>query len=135
MLDGELFVLGRIADSLKVRGRPVYAESLEIVLASALELPTSKCAVVASHEAGSEAVTAIVEANPGEWADCALQALRIEVGPSVNITVYATGPRSIPRTTSGKPRRRELSRRLHAGELAVELVARAARPDVIGPAA
>ncbi len=111
---GELFVLGRILDSVKVHGRVVYAESIEARLADAIDALPSKCAVVQLQRAAHDELIAVVERPPGEWVDAAVTLLRTEVGDSLGVRVYAA-PRAIPRTTSGKPRRRALWQSLMDG--------------------
>lgn len=114
LLHGELFVVGRIADSVKVRGKRVYAETLEAAVAATLGIPPGKCVAVASPAAGNDEIAVVVEcpsaANPS--LDDITRVVRSQAGPSVGIKAYRAPPGSIPRTTSGKPRRRELFWRL-----------------------
>ena len=112
MLDGELFVLGRMADCLKVRGRMWHAEGLEHELAERLGLPVTRCAVVARWTDPAGGVAAVVEQPPGDWAVAAAELLRTRLGSTVPVTVHSG---AILRTTSGKPRRRAIWERLAAG--------------------
>jgi acyl-CoA synthetase (AMP-forming)/AMP-acid ligase II len=129
MLDGELFVLGRMGDSIKFAGRHVWAESLEIQVAGALGIAPHRCLVVPAPGAISEIVAVLVEAPREDWADTAASVVRSEVGTSVDIALYAAEPHTILRTTSGKPRRREMWRQLASGGLSAEQVGtRSRRP-------
>jgi len=123
VLDGELFVLGRMGDSVKLGGRHVWAESLEIQIGAALDVSPHRCLVVARPGPVSDVVAIVVEAPPEGWADRVVSLVRSEVGTSVEIVLYEAGQRTILRTTSGKPRRREMWRRLAAGDIDAEQVA------------
>ena len=122
LVDGELFVLGRMGERIKVRGRTVYAEGLEVAIASALETPLSRCVVISTQHTASDAIVAIVERPAGAWAEEVAQVLRGLIGPTLAISVYAAPPGTIPRTTSGKPRRRRLWQQVASGELTPELL-------------
>ena len=122
MLDGELFVVGRMGDSLKLGGRHVWAESLEIQIAAALAVSPHRCVVVPRPGPVSEVVAILVEAPPPGWADRVVSLVRSEVGTSAEIVLYEAERRTILRTTSGKPRRREMWSRLAAGDISAERV-------------
>jgi len=101
-----------MGDSLKLGGRHVWAESLEIQIAAALDVSPHRCLVVPAPGAVSDTVAIVIEAPHRDWADAVLALVRSEVGTSVEIMLYAAEPRTILRTTSGKPRRREMWRQL-----------------------
>jgi fatty-acyl-CoA synthase len=122
LLDGELYVLGRVAESVKVRGRTVYAESLELDIASELGIPTGRCVIISTQHTTSAVLVAVVERPAGEWGEEIGKLLRRQVGPGVQLQVYAAEPGVIPRTTSGKPRRRRMWQALTAGKVAAALV-------------
>jgi acyl-CoA synthetase (AMP-forming)/AMP-acid ligase II len=110
LLDGELYVIGRIGDSLKVRGRKVHAEDLEAALAAVPGVPAGRCAVALGSSDGRGRAVAVVEAAGEEWLPAALTMLRTSLDATVAITVVAARRGTIPRTSSGKPRRRLLFR-------------------------
>jgi fatty-acyl-CoA synthase len=113
--DGELYVLGRMGDSLKVRARTVYVEDLEFKARAAAGL--SQLAVVSMSDGGRPGLAVFAESAPGPWAGQVTQALRAELGPDPEI-VIVSGPRGlIRRTSSGKPQRREMWRLWSAGQL------------------
>ncbi|WP_378615119.1 DUF6001 family protein [Nocardia jiangsuensis] len=104
---GQLYVLGRMGSSLKVRGRSVFMEDLDARIARETGLPKHTFAAVAMPEAGAnQGVVLFAEHAPGDWTDAARKALRAELGPARDCVVV-TGERGlIRRTSSGKPRRR-----------------------------
>ena len=105
---GELFVLGRVGDSIKVRGRSVFAEDLESRLATVDGVRRGKCVVLAGTSAGSDFLVALVEAAAGAWVDDVAGILHAEGGTEVVVSVLAAERGVIERTSSGKPRRRVL---------------------------
>jgi fatty-acyl-CoA synthase len=114
----DLFVLGRMGDSLKVNGANVYVEDLDVKVSAATGLERSRLAAVSAHRAGGSGVVLFVEARPEEtWIEAAGDALRSRLGTDFPIRVIA-GPRGlIKKTTSGKPRRRHMWQLLQADEL------------------
>ncbi len=117
LLDGELFVLGRMATSLKVRGRSVFMEDVEAAVAAECSLVKGRLAAVALPESGSQGVALFAEFEPGPWIAEARTVIRGMLGPAQTVTVV-TGPRgTILKTSSGKPRRRLLWERYLAGAL------------------
>jgi fatty-acyl-CoA synthase len=122
LLDGELFVVGRIADGLKVRGRSVYVEDLEVRAVSAGGISKGRCAVVSSPGPGQGEIVVLIEAQPGPWAERIVRALRTELGTGPKIRVVAGGPGLIRRGTSGKPRRRHMWEEFQSGRLGGQLL-------------
>ncbi|GAA0624259.1 hypothetical protein GCM10010174_49290 [Kutzneria viridogrisea] len=112
---GELFVLGRMGDSLKVRGRSVYVEDLEAAVAQETGLAHNRFAVVSAPTAGGARVALLAESAPGAWVETARRALAARLGQDVAVTVISGRSGLIARTTSGKPRRALLSALLGSG--------------------
>ncbi|GAA2634902.1 AMP-binding protein [Paractinoplanes durhamensis] len=110
--DGQLFVLGRMGDSLKVNGRAVYVEDLEAAVIEATGLPAARCVVVSAPETDRIGVALFVEGRPGGWETTARDLLRARLGPAARIRIIIGRPGLIKRTTSGKPRRRALWQQL-----------------------
>ncbi|MBF6061544.1 AMP-binding protein [Nocardia terpenica] len=105
---GEVFVLGRMGTSLKVRGRSVFMEDLESRIARDTGITKGKLAAVALTDAGAQGVALFAETAPGDWISEARRIIRGELGPAQVVTIV-TGPRGfIRRTSSGKPRRRHM---------------------------
>lgn len=115
---GEVFVLGRMGSSLKVRGRSVFMEDIESRVAGETGMTKGKLAAVALTEVGAPGIALFAEVPPGAWIAQARRVIRGELGPAAAITIV-TGPRgTIRRTSSGKPRRRHLWRLFRDGGLA-----------------
>ncbi|MFI6042516.1 AMP-binding protein [Nocardia sp. NPDC051321] len=123
LLDGELFVLGRIGDSLKVRGRNVFVEDLELKVSAATGLSHGRCVVVSGGWQSTSAVALLADSRPGPWVRTAIRVLRTEVGADPTIHVIVGGHELIRRSTSGKPRRRHMWEELLAGRLGGTLIA------------
>ncbi|RDI54350.1 AMP-binding protein [Nocardia mexicana] len=105
---GEVFVLGRMGSSLKVRGRSVFMEDIESRVARETGITKGKLAAVALTETGAQGVALFAETAPGPWIAQARSIVRGALGPAQTATIV-TGPRGfIRRTSSGKPRRRHM---------------------------
>jgi len=115
--DGELFVLGRMGDSFKLRGRSVFVEDLESAVASVDGLSKQRCAVVGMADASRVGVVLFVEAAAGDWVDQAREVLMSCLDEEAQIQVVTGKPGLIRRTTSGKPRRREMYELFRSGRL------------------
>ncbi|WP_433680163.1 AMP-binding protein [Nocardia sp. CA-119907] len=137
--NGEVFVLGRMGSSLKVRGRSVFMEDIESRVAQETGITKGKLAAVAITEAGAQGIALFAESAPGDWIIEARRIIRGELGPAQTVTIV-TGPRGvIRRTSSGKPRRRHMWQLfvdgaladavVHAADGAAESKARAERAD------
>ncbi|MDF9810931.1 AMP-binding protein [Streptomyces sp. SPB162] len=115
--DGQLFVLGRMGDSLKLRGRSVYVDDLDAKVAAVIGVDRDRAAVVALNDRGRAGVAVFVEAAPGPWTEKVTEMLRAELGPEPALTLV-TGRRGLlKRTTSGKLRRRHMWQLLQEGAL------------------
>ncbi|WP_199434078.1 AMP-binding protein [Qaidamihabitans albus] len=113
LLDGELYVLGRLGDAMKLRGRTVLAEELEAGLAEGGSRPV----IALGPRAGEPVLLAVVGATEPAERVRDIRAVLARVGEGAEVAVRRVPAARIPRTTSGKPRRRELFRRFLAGEL------------------
>ncbi|MEO3786698.1 AMP-binding protein [Actinocorallia sp. B10E7] len=121
ILDGELYVLGRIGDSLQVRGRNLYVEDLEQALAEEGLFSWHRMAVVAGYLDDLPTVCLLSEAPvKGEEV---LDVFASLIGPDVAVRVIKVPRRTIEVTSSGKPRRRRIWQKVLAGDLPGEVVA------------
>ncbi|MFB9235720.1 AMP-binding protein [Plantactinospora siamensis] len=113
--DGQLFVIGRLGDAMKVRGRTVFAEDLESALVEA-GVPRLRVAVLLGATAAGATGVILLERPEQDWiAAAAAMAQRVTEGMS---TVILDVPRrSIYRTTSGKPKRRDMWAAYVAGNI------------------
>jgi acyl-CoA synthetase (AMP-forming)/AMP-acid ligase II len=116
--DGQLYVVGRLGDAIAVRGRSVYAEDLEARLVGLPGIRPGRCCVVPAVTERGTALVAIVERRDGEVAAArAAATLRGIAGSETRVEVVVVAPGTIPRTSSGKPRRRLLAQRLLDGSV------------------
>ena len=122
LLDGDLYVLGRIGDSMKVRGRTVFVEDVEAQVSAAEGVPKHKVVVLAGADGQRNTIAAIVEAKRGAWVEEVARILEAEAGGEATIRVVASPPRTIQRTSSGKPRRRIMWTELLNGHIPGEVV-------------
>ncbi len=121
IVDDELFIVGRLGDSLKVRGRTLFAEDLEDLAVGVAGLRPGRLVVLVGSLDGEDSVVAIAEARPGPWVEPTVAALgRHTEGLD---TIVAVGPRGcLLRTSSGKPRRRLIWDAFANGGLGVEVI-------------
>lgn len=114
--DGQLFVLGRMGDSIKVRGRSVYVEDLEAKIAELTGLGKGRIVLTSVPGAGSKGVALFAETDAADWEGRVREFLRRRLGGDVTVTIVI-GSGLIQRTSSGKPRRRYMWERLQAGRM------------------
>ena len=121
ILDGQLFVLGRMGTSLKVNGRTVFAEDLDVTAAGALGVAPSRLIAAAVNESGRPGVALFVEQQArrplsGEIA-AARTAVQAQVGEDALVWFIGVPRGSLSRTSSGKPRRAHMWQQWRAGYL------------------
>lgn len=117
---GDVYILGRIGNAAKVNGTYVMAEDLELALADRLMVNHDKVTVVLNDTGRTEGLAALVvfeQRINAEKVGDALDILRGSGLPPSNVAILILAPLAIPRTTSGKPRRRELWNRLESGNI------------------
>ncbi len=120
LLDGQLHVLGRMGTSLKVNGRTVFTEDLDVTTAAALELEPSRVVTVAVNEAERRGVAVFIEHTKvtADMITAALRALQASVGDETPLWLISTPRGSVARTSSGKPRRAHMWQQWQAGRFA-----------------
>jgi acyl-CoA synthetase (AMP-forming)/AMP-acid ligase II len=122
LADGELFVVGRIGDSMKVHGKAVHAEDLEFEIAAELGMTQDRVAVLlGTHDAVDLAVALIPVEMDDAQAGRVVTLMRARTAESVATAVLRCRAAAIERTSSGKPRRRVMWKAIAAGELPGEL--------------
>lgn len=113
----ELFVVGRMGDALKVRGKTLFAEDIEEQMAACAQVARHRiAALLGASGAGDAALILVEHADMIAGADIVAM-LRRYVGPDVQIRLFRGPAGCIARTSSGKPRRRLMWRQLTAREL------------------
>lgn len=114
--DGQLFVIGRLGDGLKVSGKMVFAESLEALLHERGVLARQTAVVLGVRDGRPTGVVVLGGVRPG-WRNTAYEVLAEWLGDAELLCVEV--PRgAIPVTSSGKPRRRVIWKELCAGHFA-----------------
>jgi acyl-CoA synthetase (AMP-forming)/AMP-acid ligase II/phosphohistidine swiveling domain-containing protein len=114
----QVYLLGRVGDSVKVNGRFITAEDVELALMDVLAVPQDRIAVVL-RDTGDAAVTLVAvqqhieNLEPDRIADV-IAAFGLD---PLGFAVLEVPRRSVPRTTSSKPRRGQLWRELGTGDL------------------
>lgn len=115
--DGELHVVGRLGDGVKVRGRFVFAADVEAALVGAADVPVGRVAALAGVRGGRPTVVVVVERPEPRWLQAAAAAGVGEFDDDVEVVVVAAPAGAIERTSSGKPRRRAMWRAFLDGRL------------------
>ncbi|MGW7488585.1 AMP-binding protein [Streptomyces sp. NPDC054786] len=116
---GQLYVLGRLGDGLKVRGRMVFAESLEARLHE-LGIPQRRVAVLLGQYRGRSTGVVVLEKPDSDWAARALPVLA-EALDDAELLVAQVPRGGLAVTSSGKPRRRVMWKDLTEGRLTGEV--------------
>jgi len=111
---GELYVLGRLGDSLKLRGRTLFAEDVEMALESA-GLPRHRQTVLLGQLDGPVAALIIENADEARLERAKAVVARLTEG--AQLVAFSVPIGTIMRTTSGKPKRRALWRSFCTGKL------------------
>ncbi|MFE2756163.1 fatty acyl-AMP ligase [Actinosynnema sp. NPDC059335] len=112
LLDGQLYVTGRLKELIIVRGRNLYPHDIEFAAREAHpDAGTGAAFGVRDADAGEHVVLVqevrrASRADPREFADTVLDVVTRQVGVSVSIVVVRPG--TVRRTTSGKVRRRHM---------------------------
>ncbi|GAA2681119.1 AMP-binding protein [Streptomyces lunalinharesii] len=112
--DGQLFVIGRLGDGLKVSGKMVFAESLETLLHQR-GIPERRVAVLLGVRDGRPTGVAVFGGVQDGWREAVHEVLSEWLGDADLLAVEL--PRGgIAVTSSGKPRRRVIWKALCARE-------------------
>jgi acyl-CoA synthetase (AMP-forming)/AMP-acid ligase II len=125
LYDGELFVTGRLKETLLVRGRNLYPQDIEQAVSGWHKaFQEGIGAVFAVDGSGGEEVVVIQEcrARPGDEAQCDSLVALIRDGLFQTFglasgRVFLVRPGSVPRTTSGKVQRTLVRQLYRAGDL------------------
>ncbi len=115
MDDGQLFVIGRLGDAMKVRGRTVFAEDIESALVEA-GVPRLRVAVLLGSSVRGATAVILLERPEDGWT-AAAEATAQRMTERVSIVILDVPRRSIYRTTSGKPKRRDMWGAYAAGNI------------------
>ena len=123
LLDGELFVTGRLKELVIIRGRNLYPHDIERAAEASHPLCRPGCGAAFSVE-GDEGEGLIlvqeVEGRRAEGLDSVVNAIRAAVAEEFEVqpaAVVLLRPGTLPKTSSGKTQRNECRRLFLAGEL------------------
>lgn len=125
MHQGNLYVTGRLKDLLIIRGRNHYPQDIEATILQGFEVLNNTNSSAFISDNGIQPKTVVVqEINNRDAVSLNLgglkQEIRIRVSESHGISIddlVFVKSNSIPKTTSGKIRRKECRRRYESGEL------------------
>jgi len=121
MVEGQLFVLGRLGDSIKVRGMVVFCEDLEVALAGGIGVPRERMAALLGLHQGIPTVVLVFERFQEQWREPA-EAIVRGFAPEAVVVLLDAEKGAIARTSSGKPKRRLLWRSFIGGTLPGRIV-------------
>jgi acyl-CoA synthetase (AMP-forming)/AMP-acid ligase II len=125
VLDGELYVTGRLKDLIIIRGRNYYPQDIERTMDRAHPLIRPGCGVAfAAHQDDREQLVIVQEIEDGAEtdADAVLAAIRGAVAAQHDLKAHAVVliPRGeIPKTSSGKLQRIRTRQLYESGELPI----------------
>ena len=122
LADGELFICGRCKDLIILNGKNHFPEDIERVVSKVEGVRDNQCVAFSRLDsAGAEIAVVVAEGRRGgveaeAIARAVAQAVRAEAGVVIS-EVHLIKRGTLPKTSSGKVRRRETQRRLEHGEL------------------
>ena len=120
LLDGEIAVTGRLDDVINLRGRNIYPSDLESAVARLVSSHGE--AAAAAFTTTGDVVTVVVERPPKGGLLVSVEEVRARVARDFSLSRFTVVPVSrgaIPKTTSGKVRRRATRDKLVSGEFSV----------------
>jgi fatty-acyl-CoA synthase len=117
---GELFVTGRSKDRIIVNGRNFHPQDFEWLVEQHAAIRSGASAAFGLRDESTERVVVVAEAKPADGLDRVRMEIREEVLRSLGVSltdVVLVRPGSLPKTTSGKIRRRETKVEYQQGRL------------------
>jgi acyl-CoA synthetase (AMP-forming)/AMP-acid ligase II len=111
ILDGELYVVGRVGDSIKRNGRWIFAEDIEQVAVAASAQRQHTVALLGTVNGQDCAVIVLAGRQSESKVEDVGRAVACRM-PALRVLVIRTVKSQIKRTTSGKPRRQAMWREL-----------------------
>lgn len=123
VLDGELYITGRMKDVIKLHGVSYFAEDAEAIVRDLPGVYRGHCAAVRLDSDRGESMAVVVETSTetaGERIDLTnLIKSEVSLGLGLpNIAVHLAEPRMLPVTSSGKIQRARIRAALATGEIA-----------------
>jgi acyl-CoA synthetase (AMP-forming)/AMP-acid ligase II len=121
LLGGELFVIGRLGDSVSVAGRNIFAEDIDAALAAEVGLQPGRYVTTLGDTPSGPRAAILITGNAAALDRVILMA-RQALGPEVRLVVFTGQRGAILRTSSGKPRRRAMFTAMVEHEIRAEVV-------------
>lgn len=118
VLDGELYLVGRLGDSVKINGQSLFVEDIEMELVASGTVARHHATVAAGTADGTPTVLLVTDRPLGDRLPEALSIIRSFAGDGARTEVMQVRNGHIPLTSSRKPRRRALWLAYTSGELA-----------------
>ena len=121
LADGELYICGRVKDTIIVNGRNYYPQDLEQAAGDVADVRRGRAVAFGTQAGGGrEQIVVVVEPAQAPAADDLADRVRGRIGEATGVlvdevVVVPTG--SIPKTTSGKLQRSRVKQRYEAGVL------------------
>jgi acyl-CoA synthetase (AMP-forming)/AMP-acid ligase II len=123
IVDGELYVVGRIKELIIINGRNIHPHDIEFSAEDASPLLRSHGSAACELEVGGEIrIGILLEVNPAEEGDLAqvIAAVRKRVGDDLDLPLHWVGlcaSGTVPKTTSGKIQRHLCKSMLAEGDV------------------
>ncbi|QNP68851.1 AMP-binding protein [Streptomyces roseirectus] len=114
--EGELYVVGRLADTLRLDHGTVFMEDIELGLAGRLGIGPRRV-LAAGGDEGEPALLVLTTFDPAPHLHQIQEAVGLFTGGEVALHVLWVGRGGIPMTTSGKPQRATAWNLYRKGEL------------------
>jgi fatty-acyl-CoA synthase len=117
--EGQLYICGRAKDLIILNGKNFYPQDVERIVSRIDGVRDGQCVAFSRlDERGGEVAVVVAEArkNTAGIAAAIIAAVRAELGLLIG-EVHFIKRGTLPKTSSGKVRRRECKRRLEEGEL------------------
>lgn len=131
VLDGELYLVGRLGDSVKINGQSVFVEDIEMELVASGTIARHHGVVAAGTVDGAPTVLLVTDRPLGDRLADALSVIRTFAGDGARTEVMQVRNGHIPLTSSRKPRRRSLWLDFVSGELSTVARPIAGSPHVV----
>jgi fatty-acyl-CoA synthase len=117
---GDLYICGRSKDLIILNGKNYYPQDIERSVSKVDGIRDGQCVAFSRFDpSGAEIAVVVAEAKKiagGALAQAIVQAVRSDLGLHI-AEVHLIKRSTLPKTSSGKVRRREAKRRLEEGEL------------------
>lgn len=133
--EGQLYICGRAKDLIILNGKNYYPQDVERIVSRVDGVRDGQCVAFSRLDAGGGEIGVVVAESRKNTAGIAaniISAVRAELGLTIS-EVHFIKRGTLPKTSSGKVRRRECKRRLEQGELELSSEADADSVDTAAP--